>query len=676
MTKHMLKAMHDALTEPRPAELDRLPRSRSQSSGDGPVSTTAGLPRVHDAWPTLPPDRLTVFVCCDGPYLERHGLAFARSLDSNAPNMHLHIHLINPEARIRFGLSTLDLPGTSLSHSTEYVDFSRRSPDYARTYCASIRFVRQFELLCHSGRAVFSFDVDALVRGSLEPLRRTLIDGAYDCAVHTRLGARKRQEKFLASAFYVRPTPAGRRFAGDIAARIASALLHGDAAWYMDQIAFYDSYRAQRRAEPPLRLYHLPKALSDWEFGKRSVLWVAKGRRKEESAVFVAHQSAYRTPEERRARLPTVSVARPRVGIVLPRLDLPFSKPRGLKGALSLLKGPDAGNRHLRQYWRRFAGLLGDAFRDRSCEVVPVSAPLWQVTTDFVEALDVDLAFIPHKQRFHLPGLRRPAQFYMQQACPWLFSVDPLGWSGASAAYPCDYGAGDPAGGTFERYRERIVGGNDSKFGQPARRSRQDLVAHGEIPDRPYIFLPCQRPTDQTIRLFCDHEPVDVVRVVADWARRRGIPLVLKPHPTNPASARPFRRAAQGPGIHWSTASVHDLIAHSAGVYVINSGVGFEALLHDKPVVTFGRAEYDAVTIHGELDTLDRSWEAVACADFARLRSDYRRFVDWYCRLYCVDLSEPAVGKQRLAGIVEDSVATQNANAEVNGREGQWTATA
>jgi hypothetical protein len=297
---------------------------------------------------------------------------------------------------------------------------------------------------------------------------------------------------------------------------------------------------------------------------------------------------------------------------------------------------------------------LGDAFREAGCEVRLEIRPLWRVTTDFVEGLDVDLAFIPYKQRFHLPGLRLPAYFYTQQVFPWLFSVDPLGWNAAGALYPCDDSAGDPERGTFERYAERIVWGRLKKT---PRLARQELVARGDIPDGPYIFVPYQSPTDQTIRLFCDHDPVDVVGALAGWARQRAIPLVLEAHSMHVNGVRSFQRVTRGPGVYWSTANVHDLIAHSAAVYVINGGVGFEALLHDKPVVTFGRVEYDAVTIHGALGALDGTWDAVVRSDPVQRRGAYRRFVDWYCRIYCIDLSDPADVAARLAALVERTVA-------------------
>ena len=63
--------------------------------------------------------------------------------------------------------------------------------------------------------------------------------------------------------------------------------------------------------------------------------------------------------------------------------------------------------------------------------------------------------------------------------------------------------------------------------------------------------------------------------------------------------------------MYWSDASIHDLINHAKAVYTINSGVGFEAMFYNKPIVTFGRIEYDAVTIHASLDNLSEVWHRV-----------------------------------------------------------------
>jgi hypothetical protein len=580
-------------------------------------------------------------------------------LDRNSPGTWLHVHLVNPDsaAEARLGEIARALTATTLTRTAESFDFTGLSPEFRRSYCASIRFVRLLQLLRGVRRSVLLLDIDVLVRSDLG-LVKAAAEG-HDCAIHTRFHSRRKREKLFASVFYAEPTAATLTYLEDVATRIASTIVTRRSRWYVDQCALYDSYRAGRASGLGLRLGHLPLEYADWTFGKRSVLWAGKGWRKRRDETYLAQQAAFIPKAERlggaqSARVPTS----PRVTVLLPRLDLPFKNPGGLRGLPDRLRRRSAPDMALRAYWQALAEALVTAFRRRGCETTLTVHPLWQITTEYVADLKADVVFIPHKQRFHFRHLDCRTYFYMQMTCPWLFTVDLLGWSAGNSAYPCDDGTGDAESGTFEYYVERIVQRNESKYAQRPSVTRQALVARGEIPDGPYVFFACQRPNDQAIRFFSPYEVVDVVAAVARWGHDKGVPVVFKAHPTNPASAKPLLTATKGLESRWSTASVHDLIAHSEAVYVVNSGVGFEALLHGKPVVTFGQVEYDAVTIHGDLNDLDRAWQTVRRSDPERRLLSYKRFVDWYCRRHCVDLGDAEATERRLDALVEEVVGT------------------
>ena len=632
------------------------------------------LPAVQGPWPDRDAEGPLVFVGCDSAYLLEHGLPFALSLDRNSPGTRLHVHLVNPDSAAEAILRRIAraLTGTTLTRTSESFDFTGLSPEFTRSYCASIRFVRLFQLLQAVRRSVLLLDIDVLVRGDLR-LVKAAADG-HDCAIHTRFQSRRKRERVFASVFYADPTSATLTYLEDVATRIASAIVTRQARWYVDQCALYDAYRAARTSGSGFRLRHLALEYADWTFGKRSVLWAGKGWRKRRDETYLAQRAAYIPKADRLAvAAPAIAVANPRVAVLLPRLDLPFKNPGGLRGLPDRLRRRSPQDMRLRAHWRALAEAIRAAFQRQGCEAGLIVHPLWQVTTEFLERLGVDVVFIPHKQRFHFGRLRCRTFFYMQVTFPWLFTVDPLGWSAGSSAYPCDYRSGDPGSGTFERYVERVVRRNESKYEQRARMKRRELVARGEIPDGPYIFFACQRPTDQAIRFFSPYEVVDVVAGVAEWAKRRGLCVVFKAHPTDAASARPLQEATRGHDAYWSTASVHDLIGHSDAVYVINSGVGLEAILHNKPVVTFGQVEYDAVSIHGDLAALDRVWKDVQASDPDQRLASYRRFVDWYCRLYCVDLSDPQAGDARLAALVDESLLRQSQPEVANPRKiGAW----
>ena len=614
------------------------------------------LPAVQGPWPDADLEGPLVFVGCDSAYLTEHGLPFALSLVQNSPGTRLHVHLVNPDsaAEAILGRIAHALAGTTLTRTEESFDFTGLPLEFTRSYCASIRFVRLLQLLRAVRRSVLLLDIDVLVRGDLG-LVKAAAEG-HDCGIHTRFQSRRKRERLFASVFHAEPTPATLSYLEDVATRIASTIVTRRARWYLDQCALYDAYRAGRASGSGFRLRHLPLEYADWTFGKQSVLWAAKGWRKRSDETYLAERAAYTPKAERLAiAAPAISLTRPRVAVLLPRLDLPFKNPGGLRGLPDRLRRRSPQDMHLRAHWRVLAEALVTAYRRRGCETTLIMHPLWQVTTEFVAGLKADVVFIPHKQRFHFGHLDCRTYFYMQLTFSWLFTVDPLGWSAGSSAYPCDYSAGDPESGTFERYVEQVVRLNGSKYAQRPSMTRQELVARGEIPDGPYVFFACQRPNDQAIRFYSPHEVVDVVAAVARWGHEKGMPVVFKAHPTNLASAKPLLAATTGFDVRWSTASVHDLIAHSEAIYVVNSGVGFEAILHNKPVVTFGQVEYDAVSIHGALAALDRVWNDVQTSDPGQRLTAYRRFVDWYCRLYCVDLSDPQAREARLQALVEEA---------------------
>ena len=179
---------------------------------------------------------------------------------------------------------------------------------------------------------------------------------------------------------------------------------------------------------------------------------------------------------------------------------------------------------------------------------------------------------------------------------------------------------------------------NSSKFNQPSTVSRKGLVINREIPDDDYIFFPCQLPYDESIEYHSVYTEIEVISALVSWAKAHRVNIVFKAHPGKPESCHRFRKIAYGRNMYWSDASIHDLINHAKAVYTINSGVGFEAMFYNKPIVTFGRIEYDAVTIHASLDNLSEVWHRVKKDNRSDRLNRYRKFVDWYCKHCCVDL--------------------------------------
>jgi capsule polysaccharide modification protein KpsS len=213
----------------------------------------------------------------------------------------------------------------------------------------------------------------------------------------------------------------------------------------------------------------------------------------------------------------------------------------------------------------------------------------------------------------------------MQTAMRWLFSIDTKGWAGGASVYPYDSLFTEQYDSSaFDMFRNRALN-NESKIAQP---SFKDL----DLPEN-FVLFACQVPTDQTIKF---HSKVDVGKALMytlQVTQRMNIPLIVKPHPSRQDTQVFLRNAvAQYKHARWiSNASIHQLIQMSKCLVVVNSGTGMEALLHKKPVVTFGQAEYDCVANPATRDSLEHVLNNLLY-DEQRV---YNFFHSWY--KYCYD---------------------------------------
>jgi capsule polysaccharide modification protein KpsS len=110
------------------------------------------------------------------------------------------------------------------------------------------------------------------------------------------------------------------------------------------------------------------------------------------------------------------------------------------------------------------------------------------------------------------------------------------------------------------------------------------------------------------------HSPITVtnfIDTVAEWACAKGRTLVFKLHPCDDdiQNARAVERWTRCcPNIYTMQDNIHSLIDGAELVCTINSGSGFEGLIHGKPVVTFGDCDYHWVTFRGRRDNLDEAY--------------------------------------------------------------------
>ena len=280
-----------------------------------------------------------------------------------------------------------------------------------------------------------------------------------------------------------------------------------------------------------------------------------------------------------------------KVLLLAPRLDVMFKK-----GPVPFEIGSIAP---IRKHWRNFIERVISEYSNRTDVSFKVlELPLWQFTPELVNELKPDIVFVPHKEAHSFPVENCEVYYYMQTAFPWMFSVDRKGWGAGSSKYPFDrkyIGTAEDAhnGADIFNMLQNRMNDNQSKFEQPIYQSSEKI----NLPDD-YAFFPCQIPHDETIKFHSDVTVEEALEVTCTATQEIGMNLVVKGHPVNPGSMQSLKEIVKNyPHVTWyDDVSIHQLIQTARCTVTVNSGVGFESLLHKVPVVTFGRSEYDCVT--------------------------------------------------------------------------------
>jgi capsular polysaccharide export protein len=149
---------------------------------------------------------------------------------------------------------------------------------------------------------------------------------------------------------------------------------------------------------------------------------------------------------------------------------------------------------------------------------------------------------------------------------------------------------------------------------RPSRQLQLQLIAHNA--QKPYFFVPLQHDGDAQIvhhSDFADNAEF-VLRVMRSFAHHApaNCLLVFRQHPQvrgGPGHGELIAGVAQELGIghrvhHMVEGDTPDLAQHAAGVVVINSTVGLQALERGAPLMVLGQALYKQpqLTFTGELD--------------------------------------------------------------------------
>lgn len=199
-------------------------------------------------------------------------------------------------------------------------------------------------------------------------------------------------------------------------------------------------------------------------------------------------------------------------------------------------------------------------------------------------------------------------------------------------------------------------------FEQDQRQAREKRVSkyvqtdkQEQLPER-FIFVGLQVIGD-AVQSLAYRSPFEMVDEVIETARAHDLKVVVKRHPAcKSAEVAKYIQAKQESGeIQIATGNIHDIIPASSAVCVVNSGVGAEALLYEKPVYVFGRSDYmSACFVCKDEGDFRRQFVLNATRLSA---SDFRKFWYVYRNEYACDLTDHEKAKEWIANRVRSHLS-------------------
>ena len=219
---------------------------------------------------------------------------------------------------------------------------------------------------------------------------------------------------------------------------------------------------------------------------------------------------------------------------------------------------------------------------------------------------------------------------------PDYFYFDKTGFSGwadiANTKMPFEELEFESATVEFQHIAQKYIQNNVSKYVQTSRMGEQTLP-------QPYVFLATQ-VEDDIVAELADVKTFELVKACLEHIPSIGYHLVIKRHPkcTSSRIEKLLREHDAQEKVSIVDYSIHDIIPQASAVIVVNSGVGFEALLHQKPVIAFGHSDYHWVTTRMKhAEELQKLPDIISNFSEEQRRA-IQKFVVYYLQHYLVEI--------------------------------------
>ncbi|PQA88560.1 hypothetical protein [Hyphococcus luteus] len=247
---------------------------------------------------------------------------------------------------------------------------------------------------------------------------------------------------------------------------------------------------------------------------------------------------------------------------------------------------------------------------------------------------------------YHTYAADRPEMLhYKESSLRGVFFFDAKGYSGASAAGDARFADRPVNRDLVARMRERYQSSDMTKYRPAPSEETQGFDAPED-----YVFVPLQVLDDSSQR-WQALQSWRLLEIAADYYAGSATKVVAKRHPYDrtPFTRELLARLAGEHKIIVTDEPIQKLLAGAKAVCVANSGVGFEALLYGKPVVSTGRSEYHACTYFCEDKTqVAAALEAIGRADGNPKEEETVRYLSGFFETAAFEVG--ADGSGRLEG--------------------------
>lgn len=555
----------------------------------------------HNFWQIL-------IVCTGKEFLEK-GVDLIASAEINSPDLRLVVAISDRDETARNALEAL----TGALYNTTLYEAVLPQDEMVKRQ-RSIKLYLAKSLLEMSRIPTLVLDANSFIRRDLCLLPVEL--QKCDIALKLRFKRKKRSERVFLNTFWLQPNDRTYAFLDEASAVLNRMNSDTHAA---EKTAAYVSLS---RCRSFLKLAPLPSRYVDRDHEDGSYIWSRPPNGVEESEPALAFKAKTRSRFE----------AAPSQIIIHPKQDI------GTKSKLennTFKRRVQRLGRPGRIYWRHMARFLCELGWSNGVPSRIVAVPQWEVTPRLIESFSsANTVLVPHLIRRQLDHPK--TRYYMQELLSMLFTVDDNGWGSASKLYSSNTFLNFPVDDRLPALIEKITSGRITKAPQ---KGNSDISEFD-------ILAPLQVPGDDALIHHANVDLEQFVHVLADFANTRRLRLVFRRHPydeTNFFEEMRARYQSELVQFNPGEGHIHDFIRSAPVVAVINSGVGFEAMMFNKPVLSFGKAIYDSVVTPVVRDDLEHCYERALNEDADARKTRYERFISWYVYAAAVKVDEPLV---------------------------------